>query len=105
MNCKPGDDAIILKSINPANIGRLVKVMHFVGELHAFQEYDLGDGIVREAIVDGNHWYIVPLGSPIMNANGKEVYDAVHPDTWLQPIRDTKKETDKVSERDFERVY
>lgn len=105
MNCKAGDAAIILKSINPANIGRQVHVMYFVGELHQFQEYELGDGVVREAIVDGNHWYVVPMGTPLMNSNGYETYDAVHPDAWLQPIRGTSKDTDKVTERDFEKVY
>jgi hypothetical protein len=87
MNCKSGDDAIIIKAINTENIGRMVKVVKLVGDLTMFQEYDIGDGITREAVADGVHWYVVPTRFPLISGLGGETFHAVLPDAWLQPIR------------------
>lgn len=87
MNCKSGDDAIIIKAINTENIGRMVKVVKLVGDLTMFQEYDIGDGVTREAVADGVHWYVVPNRFPLVNGFGGETLHAVLPDAWLQPIR------------------
>jgi hypothetical protein len=87
MNCKSGDDALIIKSINPENMGRMVKVVKLVGDLDMYQEYDIGDGVVRESVVDGIHWYVVPIKFPLVGMGGKSTLHAVIPDAWLQPIR------------------
>jgi len=104
MPCKQGDNAIIIRSLVDANIGRMVKVGQFVGDFHAMQEFDVGDGIVREAISDGVHWWIHAIGAPLESYSGRYTNLAIVADSWLQPIKgepektkDTSKERDLVS--------
>ena len=99
---KAGDDAVIIKSIVNLNIGQFVKVIRVVGDLRQMDEYDIGDGCVREAVVDGVHWLVRSKNYWLTNANGYTTDEAVYPAAWLQPLRgdstDDEKSVDKILE-------
>lgn len=102
MPCKQGDNAIIIRSLVPGNIGRVVKVGQFIGDFHSMQEYDIGDGISREAIADGVHWWIHAIGAPLETYSGSQTNTAIVADSWLQPIRgEPEKTKDTTKERDL----
>jgi hypothetical protein len=87
--CKQGDDAIIIQSINPVNVGLVVKVLSVVGEFNAGDEYTVGDDVIRESIVDGLHWK-VGCSANLTNVMGDPIEFGIIPDNWLQPIRGIK---------------
>lgn len=89
MRCKIGDDAIIIRSLNDENIGKMVKVIGYVGDFYQMQNYDIGDGLEREAIVDGVHWKIAGNGCKLVSIHQTPLDFAIIADSWLQPIRGT----------------
>ena len=100
---KAGDDAVIIKSIVNLNVGKFVKVIRVVGDLRQMDEYDIGDGCVREAVVDGVHWLVQPKNW-LINANGYQTGEAVYPAAWLQPLRGDSTDDEKSVDKIFETV-
>lgn len=75
MNCKPGDLAVVIKSVTGANLGRIVRCVEllpaarveFPDGIHVMPAWRLGERV--------QGWRADPRG-------------ALAPDTWLRPICD-----------------
>ncbi len=76
--CKVGDRAIVLRSIFPANIGRIVQVLKPARE--------------PRAPSCGPEWWVRAEGRPMqaLNGDGRRVRrkHGDIPDAWLCPLRD-----------------
>lgn len=75
MNCRPGDLAVVVRSI-AGNEGRLVVVAEFLGTV----DYAITGP-------EPNCWAISPVGGPLNAFPGCDEPDSA-PDTSLRPIRD-----------------
>lgn len=73
MNCKPGDLAIIIRApFVPENVGRIVKVLKFVG---------VDDGGERS-----DWWRVESGGLPIKGRGGVFVLNGIVPDAYMRPV-------------------
>lgn len=79
MKCKPGDMAIITKRI-PENVGKLVLVVEYYGELD-YPHLDLWKL---------PSWTVETMGGPLKNEAGQFVYGGYIPDLALHPIGKSK---------------
>lgn len=93
MNCKPGDLAIVVRSVAPENIGRIVTVIRLVVPGEQFAEG-------RRLVEVGNGW-LVQCDRPLVTTfEGKQVGShctRVYRDDCLRPISGVPVE-DEVTE-------
>ena len=71
MNCKPGDLAIVVSAFNPVNLGRILHIGVFAGEVGGWR--------------GTNRWHF-DGGSPLIGVNGGRSYTVK--DICIRPIRD-----------------
>ena len=57
MRCKQGDYARIIFSIRPENIGRVVKVVEYIGRFQQGEQFEFR-GRPCECAVTDHHWWI-----------------------------------------------
>ena len=93
MKCEQGDIARILFSINPENIGRIVKVVEYIGEFTEREQFQFR-GRPCMAIISDHYWWIEADDLNIQFGPSPRAYIA---DTWLEPIRpEQEKEKSKT---------
>ena len=90
MKCRAGDLAVIKFSIRPENIGRIVKVVEYIGQ---FQNGELFQfrGMPCKCIISDHYWWIHADDLSIGLGPSPTAYIA---DCWLEPIK-PELETDK----------
>lgn len=85
MNCKPGDIAIITKSANPINLGKIVTVVRGYGVSPTMEgriEYGIG-----WAHHPGLALWVIRSTSSIISEDNKYTFDELpFPDRWLKPV-------------------
>lgn len=86
MKCKQGDYARIIHSIRPDNIGRVVKVMEYIGKFQQGETFEFR-GMECKCAVTDHHWWIEGDDITIKFGPSPKAYI---PDTWLEPIRPTE---------------
>jgi len=92
MKCEQGDAAIILFSINPDNVGRIVKVVEHIGEFTEREKFQY-NGMPCMAPISDNYWWVEAEDLTIGLGPSPRAYIA---DMWLEPIRP---EQDKIKSK------
>jgi hypothetical protein len=83
MKCQQGDVARIIYSVRPENIGRIVKVVDYIGKYNAKEEWEFR-GMPCQAPVHDHYWWIEADDLSSGFGPSPRAYIA---DTWLEPIR------------------
>ncbi len=81
MNCKPGCIAFIKSAVNPEDVGRMLKVVCFLGAgRHIIEGRSWGN-------CASDTWLCEMIGEPIYNrVRGESCMRIAAPDCCLQPI-------------------
>lgn len=83
MKCSLGDLAVVLYSIRPENIGRIVRVKEYIGQFAQGEKFQFRGQPCKCAVSD-HHWWIGGDDITILYGPAPQAYI---PDSWLQPIR------------------
>ena len=97
MKCKQGDFARIIYSVNPDNVGRVVKVVEYIGKFEpgeAFEAY----GMTCTCVVHDHYWWIEGDDITIHIGPSPKAYIA---DTWLEPIRPEQEDIEETAEKEL----
>jgi hypothetical protein len=95
MKCKQGDIARIIYSVRPENIGRIVKVVEYIGKFEAKEQWQFR-GMPCQAPVHDHYWWIEADDLSSGFGPSPKAYIA---DTWLEPIRpEQEKEKSKADQ-------
>ena len=87
MNCQQGDKAVIVFSVNPANIGRVVHVSEYISKFERNETFE-AYGMPCMAVVHDHYWWIEAEDLDIQLGPSPRAYIA---DSWLRPLKDPKK--------------
>jgi len=98
MKCKLGDYARIIHSVNPDNIGRVVKVAEYIGRFEQKEQFEFR-GMPCECPVTDHFWWIDGDDITILFGPSPKAYIA---DTWLEPIRPESKKTKTKAEKELD---
>ena len=98
MKCKQGDYARIIYSIRPENIGRVVKVVEYIGKFQQGEQFEFRNMPCKCAVTD-HHWWIEGDDITIQFGPSPKAYIA---DTWLEPIRPEKENTLEKVEKELD---
>ena len=98
MKCRPGDFARIIHSVNPSNIGRVVKVVEYIGKYAQGEQFE-AHGMTCTCIVHDHYWWIEGDDITIQLGPSPKAYIA---DTWLEPIRPEQEETSEKVEKQLD---
>ena len=98
MKCNTGDLAVILFSIRPENIGRIVRVKEYIGKFEQGETFQFR-GQPCKCLVPDHHWRIGGDDITILYGPAPQAYI---PDSWLQPIKPEDRERSDVTEHDLE---
>ena len=94
MNVQEGDKAVIVFSINPSNVGRIVNVSEYIGKFKEGEQFE-AYGMTSTCLVHDHYWWIEADDLNIQLGPSPRAYIA---DSWLRKIvNPTEKETTKVS--------
>jgi len=92
MKCKQGDQAYIIFSIRPENIGREVSVADYIGHFNQGELFQFR-GMACKAVVTDHYWWIEAQDLSIQLGPSPRAYIA---DSWLEPIKPEQlKETEE----------
>lgn len=83
MNCKSGDLAIIKRAVRMSNVGKIVKVLHSLGQINAGSEFVWNSEIWYAPVTD-QYWVIEHQSIDTIFGPSREAYIA---DSWLTPIK------------------
>jgi len=100
MKCETGDLAVILYSIRPENIGRIVRVKEYIGHFQQGETFQFRGQPCKCAVTD-HHWWIGGDDITILYGPSPQAYI---PDSWLQPIRPDDIETEDQVEKELDQV-
>ena len=98
MKCKAGDKAIIIYSVNPTNVGRIVNVAEYIGKFEQGEQFE-ALGMTCTCIVHDHYWWIEGDDITIQLGPSPKAYIA---DTWLEPIRPEQEETSEKVEKQLD---
>ena len=98
MKCKVGDFARIIHSIRPENIGRVVKVVEYIGKFEQGEQFDFR-GITCQSPVHDHFWWI--QGEDLASGFGPSP-KAYIADTWLEPIRPEEEKEESEAEKELD---
>jgi hypothetical protein len=98
MKCKQGDYAKIIYSVRPENIGRVVKVVEYIGKFQENETFEFM-GFTCTCLVTDHYWWIGGDDITIQMGPSPKAYIA---DTWLEPIRPEEKETKETVEEEID---
>jgi len=82
MNVEEGDKAVIVFSINPANVGRLVNVAEYIGKFKEGEQFE-AFGMTSTCLVHDHYWWIEAEDLNIQLGPSPKAYIA---DSWLRKI-------------------
>jgi hypothetical protein len=83
MNVSEGDQAVIIFSIRPKNVGRIVKVSSYIGKFKKGEIFNFR-GMICTAAVDDHYWWIEADDLEIGFGPSPRAYIA---DSWLRRIK------------------
>ena len=82
MNVSQGDKAIIVFSVRPANVGRIVDVAEYIGKFDKGEQFEYR-GLKSQALVSDHYWWIEAEDLEIGFGPSPRAYIA---DSWLRRI-------------------
>lgn len=97
MRCKQGDYARIIYSVRPENIGRVVKVVEYIGKFKEGEQFE-AYGMTCTCAVHDHYWWIEAEDLNIQLGPSPKAYIA---DSWLRKIVPPK---DKLSTKHTEEL-
>ena len=97
MNVEEGDKAVIVFSVNPANVGRIVNVAEYIGKFEQQEQFDFR-GMTCEAPVTDHYWWIEADDLTIMLGPSPRAYIA---DSWLRKLADPEKKVSTKAQKEF----
>lgn len=97
MNVNEGDQAYIVFSIRPENIGRIVRVAEYIGKFSEREQFQFR-GMPCQAVVTDHYWWIEADDLSIQFGPSPRAYIA---DSWLRKIEPPKEKISKKEELDI----
>ena len=82
MNVSQGDKAVIIFSVNPKNVGRIVNVAEYIGKFSEREQFQYR-GMPCQALVHDHYWWIEAEDLEIGLGPSPRAYIA---DSWLRKI-------------------
>jgi hypothetical protein len=98
MKCKEGDIAHIIFSVNPKNVGRVVKVAEYIGKFKAGETFE-AFGMTSSCLVHDHYWWIEGDDIDIQLGPSPRAYIA---DSWLQPIKPPKEKLSQEQTKELD---
>ena len=98
MNCSQGDLAVILFSLRPENVGRIVKVAEYIGKFQQQENFEFR-GMPCMALVSDHYWWIEADDLSIGLGPSPRAYIA---DSWLRKIVPPKEKLTKKEDLDLD---
>ena len=98
MNVNAGDKAVIVFSINPANVGRIVNVSEYIGKFKEGEKFE-AFGMKCHCFVHDHYWWIEAEDLSIQLGPSPKAYIA---DSWLRKIVDPDKKVTTKAEKDID---
>ena len=98
MNCQQGDKAVIIFSINPKNVGRIVDVTEYIGKFSEREQFQFR-GLVCQAPVTDHYWWIEADDLNIQLGPSPKAYIA---DSWLRKITNPKEKLTDTIEKELD---
>lgn len=98
MRCKQNDMATVIRSLNPANVMKIVTVKSYIGYFNQGEKFEY-NGAECEAVITDNYWWVDTSGTPFISGSHGEISRGYSPDLWLQPIRPDMLDDDEVVEK------
>ena len=100
MKCKAGDIARIIHSIRPENIGRIVKVVEYIGKFEAKEQWQFR-GMPCQALVHDHYWWIEADDLNIQLGPSPKAYIA---DSWLRKIVNPDKKVSTKAQKELDTI-
>jgi hypothetical protein len=98
MNVGEGDKAVIVFSVNPGNIGRIVDVSEYIGKFKEKEQFHFRS-LPCEAPVTDHYWWIEAEDLNIQLGPSPRAYIA---DSWLRKIIPPKEEITDEAEKELD---
>ena len=98
MNVQEGDKAVIVFSINPSNVGRIVNVAEYIGKFKEGEQFE-AYGMTSTCLVHDHYWWIEAEDLNIQLGPSPRAYIA---DSWLRKIETPKKKLKQTTEKELE---
>jgi len=98
MNVQEGDKAVIVFSLRPENVGRIVKVAEYIGKFSEREQFQYR-GMPCMALVTDHYWWIEAEDLSIQLGPSPRAYIA---DSWLRKIEPPKEKLSKEEELELD---
>jgi hypothetical protein len=98
MNVSEGDLAVIVFSINPSNVGRIVKVVEYIGKFKEGEQFE-AFGMLCQAAVNDHYWWIEADDLNIQLGPSPKAYIA---DSWLRKIVPPEEKLSNKTEKELD---
>jgi len=98
MNVEQGDKAVIVFSVNPKNVGRIVNVSEYIGKFKQGEEFE-AFGMKCHCAVHDHYWWIEADDLTIQLGPSPRAYIA---DSWLRKLVDPNKKVFTKEEKEFD---
>jgi hypothetical protein len=98
MNVSEGDKAVIVFSVNPANIGRIVNVAEYIGKFKEGEQFE-AFGMKSHCFVTDHYWWIEADDLTIQLGPSPKAYIA---DSWLRRIVTPKEKLSNKAQQELD---
>ena len=98
MNVSEGDKAVIVFSVNPSNVGRIVNVSEYIGKFKEGEQFE-AFGMKCHCFVHDHYWWIEADDLNIQLGPSPKAYIA---DSWLRKLVDPNKKVSTKTEKELE---
>jgi hypothetical protein len=98
MNVSEGDKAVIVFSVRPENVGRIVNVAEYIGKFKEGENFYFREMPCR-ALVTDHFWWIEADDLSIQFGPSPRAYIA---DSWLRKIEPPKEKLSKKEEKELD---
>jgi len=98
MNVSEGDKAVIVFSVRPENVGRIVNVAEYIGKFKEGEQFDFR-GMPCQALVHDHYWWIEAEDLSIAFGPSPRAYIA---DSWLRKIVPPKEKLTKKEDLELD---
>ena len=97
MNVSEGDKAVIVFSINPSNVGRIVNVAEYIGKFKDGEQFE-AHGMKCYCAVHDHYWWIEADDLNIQLGPSPKAYIA---DSWLRKIVPPEEKLSNKTEKEL----
>lgn len=98
MNVSEGDKAVIVFSVRPENVGRIVNVAEYIGKFKEGEQFEFR-GLPCMALVADHYWWIEAEDLSIQFGPSPRAYIA---DSWLRKIVPPDEKLSKEVEKELD---